>query len=139
VPFLEASEVEFEARAQEWQASSTVPVYLTRVEQAIREEEERCVSFLNASSRPKLRARLIKVLVQVRMPWCVDEAGTGLPDLLRQADKLEDIATMHRLAVEVESGIGSAAMGQAVHEYAKREGHRYIEDRRMAIQGGGAD
>lgn len=131
-PFLAGSAEEFEAKAQEWQATDSVAAYLLKADRAIQDEETRCLSFLSPSSKPKLRARLTEVLIEKRLQWCVDPNGTGLPEMLRQ-DKLEDIKRMYELTSQVAGGKGSAAMGKCVEDFVVQQGKRYVEDRRTSL------
>ena len=131
-PFLRGSEEEFEVKAQGWQATDSVATFLEKADAAIQDEESRCLSFLNPSSKPKLRKGLTRVMIEKRLDWFVDPAGTGLSDMLRQ-NKLDDIERMYTLVSSVKDELGPQAMAKGIHDYMVAEGAGFVQDRRTAL------
>lgn len=96
VPLLAATRQYYMRKSAAWLATDNVPTYLTKVEEAITAESERCSSYLLESTLPDLLKQVEDVLLKAQLQKLVDNDGSGLKVLLRD-DKREDLARLYRM------------------------------------------
>ncbi|MED6181022.1 Cullin-4 [Stylosanthes scabra] len=92
-PFLECTSEFYAAEGMKYMQQSDAPDYLKHVETRLQEEHERCLLYLDASTRKPLIATAEKQLLERHIPAILDKGFTMLMD----GNRIEDLQRMYSL------------------------------------------
>ncbi|KIY67142.1 Cullin-domain-containing protein [Cylindrobasidium torrendii FP15055 ss-10] len=99
-PFLAASETYYKKESQAFLAENSVPEYLKKAEERLREEEDRVERDLNTHTRRPLIAQCEDVLIRARAELIWDHF-----QVLLEFDKYEDMQRMYALMSRIPEGL----------------------------------
>nr|XP_011460204.1 PREDICTED: cullin-4 [Fragaria vesca subsp. vesca] len=120
-PFLECSSEFYGTEGVKYMQQSDVPEYLKHVEKRLHEEHERCLLYLDASTRKPLVATAEKQLLELHIPGILDKGFTMLMD----GNRIEDLQRMYTLFLRVNA---LEALKQALSSYIRKTGQKMIMD-----------
>ncbi|CAN6683666.1 unnamed protein product [Malus baccata var. baccata] len=120
-PFLECTSEFYAAEGMKYMQQADVPDYLKHVETRLHEEHERCLIYLDASTRKPLVATAEKQLLERHIPAILDKGFT----LLMDGNRIEDLQRMHTLFSRVNA---LESLRQALSSYIRRTGQGIIMD-----------
>ncbi|CAN6553359.1 unnamed protein product [Malus baccata var. baccata] len=120
-PFLECTSEFYAAEGMKYMQQADVPDYLKHVETRLHEEHERCLIYLDASTRKPLVATAEKQLLDRHIPAILDKGFT----LLMDGNRIEDLQRMHTLFSRVNA---LESLRQALSSYIRRTGQGIIMD-----------
>jgi cullin 3 len=86
----------YQSEASNFISENTVPDYLRKIEQRIREEENRADSYLDKSTKSKLRVAIVEELINKYAQRLVDDSRTGCVAMF-QNNQIEDLNRMYTL------------------------------------------
>ncbi|EPQ30308.1 uncharacterized protein PFL1_02424 [Pseudozyma flocculosa PF-1] len=129
-PFLEATELYYQAESDAFVAQNSVTDYMKKAEARIKEEEDRVELYLHSTTRAKLVNCCDNTLVRRHAGILWDEFQTLLD--LEKADDLYRIYTLMSRIVE-----GLEPLRQKFEAHVKRVGLAAVE--KVAAGGGGGD
>ncbi|XP_021899413.1 cullin-4-like [Carica papaya] len=119
--FLECTSEFYAAEGMKYMQQSDVPDYLKHVEIRLHEEHERCVLYLDASTRKPLIATAERQLLERHIPAILDKGFTMLMD----GHRIEDLQRMYSLFCRVNA---LESLRQALNSYIRRTGQAIIMD-----------
>ncbi|KAG5029330.1 hypothetical protein JHK87_012844 [Glycine soja] len=120
-PFLECTSEFYAAEGMKYMQQSDAPDYLKHVETRLQEEHERCLLYLDASTRKPLIATAEKQLLERHIPAILDKGFTVLMD----GNRIEDLQRMHSLFSRVNA---LESLKQALSSYIRRTGQGIVMD-----------
>nr|BAW00391.1 cullin 4 [Petunia x hybrida] len=120
-PFLERTSEFYAAEGVKYMQQSDVPDYLKHVEVRLHEEHERCLLFLDASTRKPLIATAERQLLERHISAILDKGFTVLMD----GNRIEDLQRMYVLFSRVNS---LESLRQALSSYIRRTGQSIVLD-----------
>ncbi|KAL4392794.1 hypothetical protein AHAS_Ahas03G0380700 [Arachis hypogaea] len=120
-PFLECTSEFYAAEGMKYMQQSDAPDYLKHVETRLQEEHERCLLYLDASTRKALIATAEKQLLERHIPAILDKGFTMLMD----ANRIEDLQRMYTLFSRVNA---LESLRQALSSYIRRTGQGIVMD-----------
>ncbi|XP_008225565.1 PREDICTED: cullin-4 [Prunus mume] len=120
-PFLECTSEFYAAEGMKYMQQADVPDYLKHVETRLHEEHERCLIYLDASTRKPLVATAEKQLLERHIPAILDKGFT----LLMDGNRIEDLQRMYTLFSRVNA---LESLRQALSTYIRRTGQGMIMD-----------
>ena len=120
VPFLDATERYYRKESETFLAENSVPDYLKKAEERLREEEDRVERYLNTNTRKGLISKCEHVLIRehAEKMW---ESFQGLLDY----DKDEDLQRMYALLARIPEGL--EPLRKKFEEHVKRSGLAAVE------------
>ncbi|RDY14176.1 Cullin-4, partial [Mucuna pruriens] len=120
-PFLECTSEFYAAEGMKYMQQSDAPDYLKHVETRLQEEHERCLMYLDASTKKPLIATAEKQLLERHIPAILDKGFTMLMD----GNRIEDLQRMLSLFSRVNA---LESLKQAVSSYIRRTGQGIVMD-----------
>ncbi|GMN43249.1 hypothetical protein TIFTF001_012455 [Ficus carica] len=120
-PFLECTSEFYAAEGMLYMQQSDVPDYLKHVETRLQEEHERCLIYLDASTRRPLIATAEKQLLERHISAILDKGFM----LLMDGNRIEDLQRMYNLFSRVNA---LESLRQALSSYIRRTGQGIIMD-----------
>ncbi|KAL9260448.1 Cullin-4-like protein [Drosera capensis] len=120
-PFLACTEEFYAAEGVKYMQQSDVPDYLKHVETRLHEEHERCVLYLDASTRKPLISNAEKQLLERHITAILDKGFTTLMD----ANRIEDLQRMYILFSRVNA---LESLRLAIGSYIRRSGQVVVMD-----------
>ncbi|KAK4271848.1 hypothetical protein QN277_020479 [Acacia crassicarpa] len=120
-PFLEATSEFYAAEGVKYMQQSDVPDYLKHIETRLHEEHERCLIYLDASTRKPLIATAEKQVLERHIPAILDKGFMMLMD----ANRIEDLQRMYSLFLRVNA---LESLRLALSSYIKRTGQGIVVD-----------
>ncbi|KOM53577.1 hypothetical protein LR48_Vigan09g223600 [Vigna angularis] len=120
-PFLECTSEFYAAEGVKYMQQSDVPDYLKHVEIRLQEEHERCLIYLDASTRKPLIATAEKQLLERHIPAILDKGFAMLMD----GNRIEDLQRMYSLFLRVNA---LESLRQAISSYIRRTGQGIVLD-----------
>ncbi|KAK4743694.1 hypothetical protein SAY87_010006 [Trapa incisa] len=120
-PFLECTSEFYGAEGMKAMQQSDIPDYLKHVEVRMHEEHERCLLYLDASTRKHLIATTEKQLLERHISAILDKGFKTLMD----GNRIEDLQRMYHLFSRVNS---LESLRQALSSYTRRTGQGIIMD-----------
>ncbi|KAJ1430596.1 Winged helix-like DNA-binding domain superfamily [Sesbania bispinosa] len=120
-PFLECTSEFYAAEGMKYMQQSDAPDYLKHVETRLQEELERCLIYLDASTRKPLIATAEKQLLERHIPAILDKGFTMLMD----GNRIEDLQRMYSLFSRVNA---LESLRQALSSYIRRTGQGIVMD-----------
>ncbi len=129
-PFLFATEKYYRKESEAFLAENSVPDYLKKAEERLREEEDRVERYLNTNTRKGLISKCEQVLIRehAELMW---DSFQGLLDY----DKDEDLQRMYALLARIPEGL--EPLRKKFEEHVKRAGLAAVA--KLAQAGDGAD
>eukprot|EP00958_Prasinococcus_capsulatus_P024111 scaffold3731_cov381-Prasinococcus_capsulatus_cf.AAC.3 len=119
--FLAETKTFYAAEAKQFLESSEVPQYLLRCEQRLQEENNRCLHYLDQSTRKQLIATVETQLLETRVSAIMEK---GLDSLL-EAHKKEDLHRLYSLFARVGA---LPSLKNSWSSYVKRRGLEVVQD-----------
>ncbi|XP_024030922.1 cullin-4 [Morus notabilis] len=120
-PFLERTSEFYAAEGMQYMQQSDVPDYLKHVETRLHEEHERCLLYLDASTRKPLIASAEKQLLERHISAILDKRFMMLMD----ANRIADLQRMYNLFTRVNA---LESLRQALSSYIRRTGQGIVMD-----------
>lgn len=120
-PFLECTSEFYAAEGMKYMQQSDVPDYLKHVEIRLHEEHERCLLYLDVSTRKPLIATAERQLLERHISAILDKGFTMLMD----GHRTEDLQRMYSLFSRVNA---LESLRQALAMYIRRTGHGIVMD-----------
>ncbi|CAN1302286.1 CUL4 [Linum perenne] len=120
-PFLEGTSEFYAAEGMKYMQQSDVPDYLKHVEVRLHEEHERCLLYLDASTRKPLIATAERQLLERHISAILDKGFTMLMD----GHRIEDLQRMYSLFLRVNA---LESLRQALSSYVRRTGQGIVMD-----------
>ncbi|GAB2279869.1 hypothetical protein Dimus_014505 [Dionaea muscipula] len=120
-PFLAFTEEFYAAEGMKYMQRSDIPDYLKHVEMRLHEEHERCVLYLDASTRKPLISTAEKQLLERHIAAILDKGFMMLMD----GSRTEDLQRMYILFSRVNA---LESLRQAIGSYIRRSGQVVILD-----------
>ncbi|KAG4945777.1 hypothetical protein JHK87_041784 [Glycine soja] len=120
-PFLECTSEFYAAEGVKYMQQSDVPDYLKHVEIRLQEEHERCLIYLDASTRKPLIATAEKQLLERHIPAILDKGFAMLMD----GNRIEDLQRMYLLFSRVNA---LESLRLAISSYIRRTGQGIVLD-----------
>ncbi|CAN4123744.1 unnamed protein product [Withania somnifera] len=120
-PFLERTSEFYAAEGVKYMQQSDVPDYLKHVEVRLHEEHERCLLYLDASTRKLLIATAERQLLERHISAILDKGFTVLMD----GNRIEDLQRMYVLLCRVND---LESLRQALSSYIRRTGQSIVLD-----------
>ncbi|XP_052182282.1 cullin-4-like [Diospyros lotus] len=120
-PFLEGTSEFYAAEGVKYMQQSDVPDYLKHVEVRLHEEHERCLHYLDASTRKPLVATVERQLLECHMPTILDKGFMMLMD----GNRIEDLQRMYLLLLRVNA---FESLRQGLSSYIRRAGQAIVMD-----------
>jgi cullin 3 len=94
--FLEQTRTFYQQESQEFMQHNTCPDYLRKVEGRLIEEENRADTYLDKTTKPKLRQALHEELIVKYAQIIVENQSSGIVHMF-QNDQMDDLARLYRL------------------------------------------
>ncbi|KAL2498970.1 Cullin-4 [Abeliophyllum distichum] len=120
-PFLESTSEFFAAEGVKYIQLSDVPDYLKHVEIRLQEEHERCLHYLDASTKKPLIATAEKQLLERHKSAILDKGFI----MLMNGNRIEDLQRMYTLYSRVNA---LESFRQALSQYIRRTGQGMVLD-----------
>ncbi|GKV36953.1 hypothetical protein SLEP1_g45035 [Rubroshorea leprosula] len=120
-PFLGCTSEFYAAEGMKFMQQYDVPDYLKHVEMRLHEEHERCLLYLDASTRKPLIAMAEKQLLERHIPAILDKGFTTLMD----GHRIEDLQRMYSLFSRVNA---LESLRHALSSYIRRTGQGIVMD-----------
>ncbi|XP_038705858.1 cullin-4-like [Tripterygium wilfordii] len=120
-PFLECTSEFYAAEGVKYMQQADVPDYLKHVEIRLHEEHERCLLYLDASTRKPLIATAERQLLEQHISAILDKGFTALMD----GHRIEDLKRMYSLFYRVNA---LETLRQALSSYIRRAGQGIVMD-----------
>ncbi|KAL3624802.1 Cullin-4 [Castilleja foliolosa] len=120
-PFLEGTSEFYAAEGVKYMQQADVPDYLKHVEMRLQEEHERCLLYLDASTRKPLVATAEKQLLERHVSAILDKGFTMLMD----GKRIDDLQRMYALFSKVNA---LESLRQALNQYIRKTGHSIVMD-----------
>ncbi|KAK4491577.1 hypothetical protein RD792_002329 [Penstemon davidsonii] len=120
-PFLERSSEFYAAEGAKYMQQSDVPDYLKHVEIRLQEEHERCLLYLDDSTRKPLVATAERQLLERHIPAILDKGFMMLMD----GKRIEDLQRMYVLFTRVNA---LESLRQSLNQYIRRAGQTIVMD-----------
>ncbi|GKU92578.1 hypothetical protein SLEP1_g6287 [Rubroshorea leprosula] len=120
-PFLECTSEFYAAEGMKFMQQYDVPDYLKHVEIRLHEEHERCLLYLDASTRKPLIATAEKQLLERHIPAILDKGFTTLMD----GHRIEDLQRMYSLFSRVNA---LESLKHALSSYIRKTGQGIVMD-----------
>ncbi|MED6184277.1 Cullin-4 [Stylosanthes scabra] len=120
-PFLECTSEFYAAEGMKYMQQSDVPDYLKHVETRLQEEHDRCLIYLDATTRKPLIATAEKQLLERHIPAILDKGFSVLMD----GNRIEDLQRMYSLFLRVNA---LESLRQALSSYIRRTGQAIVMD-----------
>nr|CAN75926.1 hypothetical protein VITISV_010491 [Vitis vinifera] len=120
-PFLECTSEFYAAEGMKYMQQSDVPDYLKHVEIRLHEEHERCLLYLDASTRKPLVATAERQLLERHISAILDKGFMMLMD----GNRIEDLQRMYLLFSRVNA---LESLRQALSSYIRRTGQGIVMD-----------
>ncbi|KAI4365207.1 hypothetical protein MLD38_021214 [Melastoma candidum] len=121
-PFLEFTSEFYAAEGMKYMQQSDVPDYMKHVEARLHEEHERCLLYLDASTRKLLIAMTERQLLERHILAILDKQGFMM---LMDGNRVEDLQRIYQLFSRVNS---LEALRQALSSYIRRTGQSLVMD-----------
>lgn len=119
--FIEATENFYQRESQVFIDNNPITEYIKRVEQRLREEEDRCNAYLHKSTLDTLLKCCVKVLIQFQL----EKFQIEFRNLLA-TDKSDDLTRMYVLCSKVDNGLNE--LKAALEEHVLLQGQSAIEN-----------
>lgn len=120
-PFLICTEEFYAAEGVKYMQQSDVPDYLKHVEMRLHEEQERCLLYLDASTRKPLISTAEKQLLERHISAILDKGFMMLMD----GSRIEDLKRMYNLFSRVNA---LESLRQALSSYIRKSGQAIVMD-----------
>ncbi|KAL0321370.1 UNVERIFIED_CONTAM: Cullin-4 [Sesamum radiatum] len=120
-PFLEGTSEFYAAEGVKYMQQADVPDYLKHVEVRLQEEHERCLIYLDASTRKPLVATAEKQLLERHISAILDKGFMMLMD----GKRIEDLKRMYMLFSRVNA---LESLRQSLSQYIRRTGQSIVMD-----------
>ncbi|KAG2684765.1 hypothetical protein I3760_10G090100 [Carya illinoinensis] len=120
-PFLDCTSEFYAAEGMKYMQQSDVPDYLKHVESRLHEEHERCLIYLDASTRKPLIASAEKQLLEHHISAILDKGFM----MLMNGDRIEDLQRMYSLFSRVNA---LESLRLALSSYIRGTGQRVVMD-----------
>ncbi|XP_075481912.1 LOW QUALITY PROTEIN: cullin-4-like [Primulina tabacum] len=120
-PFLECTSEFYAAEGVKYMQQSDVPDYLKHVEMRLQEEHERCLLYVDASTRKPLVATAERQLLERHISAILDKGFTMLMD----GKRIEDLQRMYLLFSRVNA---LESLRQSLNQYIRRTGQTIVID-----------
>ncbi|XP_013599040.1 PREDICTED: cullin-4 [Brassica oleracea var. oleracea] len=119
--FLECTSEFYAAEGMKYMQQYDVPEYLKHVEGRLHEENERCILYIDASTRKPLISAVEKQLLERHIHAVLDKGFTPLMD----GRRTEDLQRMYTLFSRVNA---LESLRQAVSSYIRKTGQKIVMD-----------
>ncbi|KAK4421074.1 Cullin-4 [Sesamum alatum] len=120
-PFLEGTSEFYAAEGVKYMQQADVPDYLKHVEVRLQEEHERCLIYLDASTRKPLVATAERQLLERHISAILDKGFMMLMD----GKRIEDLQRMYMLFSRVNA---LESLRQSLSQYIRRTGQSIVMD-----------
>ncbi|KAM3284651.1 cullin-4 [Capsicum chacoense] len=120
-PFIERTSEFYATEGVKYMQQSDVPDYLKHVEVRLHEEHERCLHYLDASTRKPLIATAERQLLERHISAILDKGFMMLMD----GKRIQDLRRMYLLFPRVEA---LESLKQALSSYIRRAGQSIVQD-----------
>jgi cullin 1 len=130
VRFLQESSIYYQTKAQDWIQSDSTPMYLIKVENAIKAERARVASYLVPSTEAKVEVVLVNEMLKEQETTLLEKEGSGVKALLRD-DKKDDLARIFRMFEKIPNGLQPIAV--IVKDHIQGEGQTILDKRAQKI------
>ncbi|CAN4082017.1 unnamed protein product [Withania somnifera] len=120
-PFVERTSEFYAAEGVKYMQQSDAPDYLKHVEVRLHEEHERCLHYLDASTRKPLIETAERQLLECHISAILDKGFMMLMD----GKRIEDLQRMYSLFPRVEA---LESLKQALSSYIRRTGQSIVHD-----------
>ncbi|XP_055803011.1 cullin-4-like [Solanum dulcamara] len=120
-PFVERTSEFYAAEGVKYMQQSDVPDYLKHVEVRLHEEHDRCLHYLDASTRKPLIATAERQLLERHISAILDKGFMMLMD----GKRIEDLRRMYSLFPRVEA---LESLKQTLSSYIRRNGQSIVHD-----------
>ncbi|KAG2302196.1 hypothetical protein Bca52824_030847 [Brassica carinata] len=120
-PFLECTSGFYAAEGMKYMQQYDVPEYLKHVEGRLHEENEKCILYIDASTRKPLISTVEKQLLERHIVAILDKGFTPLMD----GRRTEDLQRMYTLFSRVSA---LESMRQALSSYTRKTGQKIVMD-----------
>ncbi|CAI0548495.1 unnamed protein product [Linum tenue] len=120
-PFLECTSEFYATEGMKYMQQSDVPDYLKHVEIRLHEEHERCLLYLDASTRKPLIATAERQLLERHISAILDKGFMMLMD----GHRIEDLQRMYSLFLRVNA---LESLRQALSSYVRKTGQTIVMD-----------
>ncbi|PHT55626.1 Cullin-4A [Capsicum baccatum] len=120
-PFIERTSEFYATEGVKYMQQSDVPDYLKHVEVRLHEEHERCLHYLDASTRKPLIATAERQLLERHISAILDKGFMMLMD----GKRIQDLQRMYLLFPRVEA---LESLKQALSSYIRRAGQSIVQD-----------
>ncbi|CAI0545033.1 unnamed protein product [Linum tenue] len=120
-PFLECTSEFYATEGMKYMQQSDVPDYLKHVEIRLHEEHDRCLLYLDASTRKPLIATTERQLLERHISAILDKGFMVLMD----GHRIEDLQRMYSLFLRVNA---LESLKQALSSYVRRTGQAIVMD-----------
>lgn len=114
-PFLEATEKYYRKESEQFLAENSVPDYMKKAEERLREEEDRVERYLNTNTRKALVSKCEHVLIREHAERLWEHFQT-----LLDYDKDEDLQRMYALLARIPEGL--EPLRKKFEEHVKKAG-----------------
>lgn len=129
-PFLDATEKYYRKESEAFLAENSVPDYMKKAEERLREEEDRVERYLNTNTRKPLISKCEHVLIREHAERLWDHFQT-----LLDYDKDEDLQRMYALLARIPEGL--EPLRKKFEEHVKRAGLQAVQ--KLSGEGNGAE
>ncbi|GER48901.1 cullin [Striga asiatica] len=120
-PFLEGTSEFYAAEGAKYMQQADIPDYLKHVEIRLQEEQERCLTYLDASTRKPLVATAEKQLLERHTSAILDKGFMMLMD----GKRIDDLQRMYMLLSRINA---LESLRQALNQYIRRTGQNIVMD-----------
>jgi len=125
-PFIEATEKYYRHESETFLAENSVPDYLKKAEERLREEEDRVERYLNTNTRKSLISKCEQVLIREHSALMWEHF-----QVLLDYDKDEDLQRMYALLARIPEGL--EPLRKKFEEHVKRAGSTAVS---KLVEGG---
>eukprot|EP01027_Heterolobosea_sp_BB2_P011980 GEZU01017386.1.p1 GENE.GEZU01017386.1~~GEZU01017386.1.p1 ORF type:complete len:470 (-),score=168.32 GEZU01017386.1:1024-2433(-) len=123
--FLQETEDYYHREAQIFFENSTVPNYLRKVQERLKEERERADRCFDESTKPKVENALKKQMIQLYVNKLIEKENTGVLAMLQQW-KLDDLRLVYDVLGLVPDGLTPAV--ELVRKFATNQGLELVNN-----------
>jgi cullin 1 len=127
---------EYYAKKRDFWINDSTPDYLIKAEEALNEERNRIVDYLNSSSESKI-LKVVEEEILEKVEMLLLEKETSGCRALLQNDKSEDLQRMFRLFSRLENGLNP--MASILQNFISAMGDDIINRRQARLDGGEKD
>ncbi|CAK4609205.1 hypothetical protein AeMF1_020873 [Aphanomyces euteiches] len=129
-PFIKRSTSYYATKSQSWLEVDSTPAYMSKTEDALKNESSRVARYMHSTTEAKLLRALEIELLEKHQKQLLERENSGCIALL-QNDKSEDLSRMYRLFARVPDGLNPIAV--LVRRHIETVGNEIVDRRTQAI------